>query len=90
MSWSTTKLGTKNEVRKQIEEDLDRCAANYKDQEEEKDVLAAKERALSAIDELNAGPNYNGVQVTANGSRSSYGMTMSVQVQAMQLQLPAS
>lgn len=92
MSWSVYKTGTKDKVRAACEAEFDRCAKMYEGKEEERDVRAAKECALSAIDELDMsstaydppGSTY-GVDVKANGSRGSYSTTIAVNVTRVQL-----
>ena len=91
MSWSVYAMGTKEAVKAKVAADLDACAKNYAGKEEEKDVLMAKERTLSAIDELGLGPTpYNktpGVSVKANGSRSTYSCSINVDLMVISLEL---
>lgn len=74
MSWSIEVTGTKAGAAKKVSEGLDKIAANYKGQEEAKDVLAAKERILSLIaaaDLTSDGyADWNVVIVKAGGSHS--------------------
>lgn len=91
MSWSVYKTGTKEKVRAACEAEFDRCAKMYEGQEEEKDVLAAKERTLSAIDGLNvaadpySGGGDYGVDVAASGSRGTTTVDLHVAVKRVAL-----
>lgn len=91
MSWSVNRIGSKEKVREAVVVELDRAAASYAGKEEEKDVLTAKERILSAIEELDMSPDpyvagsTSAVQVSANGSRSGYSATISIHVQRVAL-----
>lgn len=85
MSWSLTKIGTKEKVRDAAAAEFDRCAAMYAGKEEEKDVLAVKERALAAIDELDTSAPGVGINLTASGSRGSWSTSFSLQVQRVDL-----
>lgn len=84
MSWSVSKMGSKDKVREAVAKDFDRCAANYAGKEEEQDVLAVKERALAAIDELDT-PAGIGVSISASGSRGAWSTTFTLQVQRIEL-----
>jgi hypothetical protein len=84
MSWSVSYIGTKDKVRAACEASLDTTAKSYEGKEEQKDVLAAKERILAAIDGLNvdepsATGTTTGIKVDANGSRTD-GMYCSIQI----------
>jgi len=52
MSWSVSSVGTREDVKKNAAEWFDTAAMNYKGTEEEKDIMTAKERALSVVDEI--------------------------------------
>lgn len=84
MSWSTSKMGTKAEVKDAVLADLDICAKGYAGTEEEKDILLAKERLASAID----GFTSDAIQVDASGSRGSGWFTLSLQIKGLSLVLP--
>lgn len=89
MSWSTNRTGTPAAVSAAITEDLTKAAAGYAGKTEEKDVLAALAAIQSAIVEMDIKPSEFypnwGVAVAANGSRSSYGVTMNVSVTRVSL-----
>lgn len=92
MSWSANRIGTVPAVSTAIALELDKCASNYKGQTEEQDVLAAKTAVLSALSEMNVAPdNYSpsgyGVDVKCNGSRSTYSVTINVQITRVALTL---
>lgn len=49
MSWGVKAVGTKGAVQAELEKQFDAAAKTYEGTEEEKDVLAVKERALAAV-----------------------------------------
>ena len=65
MSWSVERVGTRAAVAAAVAADFDKCAACYAGQEEEQDVLAAKVRALSAIEGITIEPYANGIRALA-------------------------
>lgn len=74
MSWGIEITGSKEGVKKKLTADLDKVAEGYKDKEEAKDIVAAKERLLALVDACDLTPepysNWNAVIVKANGSHS--------------------
>lgn len=79
MSWSVSASGKdKAQVRDEAAARFDQAALNYKGTEEEKDIVQAKERALSMLDELDltidVGPGDPpwAANVYCYGSRSTY------------------
>jgi hypothetical protein len=86
MSWGISRIGSKEKVLALIAEDFDKAAAQYKGKEEERDVLAVKERAISAVNDLKLEEFANAVQVTANGSRSDgWSASFNLNVQRVRL-----
>lgn len=87
MSWSVNAIGTKDKVRAKVEADFDNAAKSYAGQEEEKDVLAAKDRCLSSIDEMQTDEHANAIKVECSGSRSTWSMSMKVEVQRVRIDI---
>jgi hypothetical protein len=85
MSWSLSESGSKDNVREACTIAFDLSAKQYAGKEEEKDVLAVKERVLSAIDALDVAPDgyaekgYS-VKVNAYGSRGASATTLHAEV----------
>jgi hypothetical protein len=83
MSWSISRTASKEKVLAVLAEDFDKAAAQYAGKEEEKDVLAVKDRAIAAVNDLKLDTDWaNAVKVEASGSRSdgwSANLTLSVQ-----------
>lgn len=73
MSWSVSAAGTKDEVRAAITAQFDSCAKHYEGQEEGKDIDAARERAMTALDELDLGIGMAEGQPARNASVSAWG-----------------
>lgn len=86
MSWNVCMLGTQEKVRAACEEQFEKQAQHYAGKEEEQDIITAKARALSMIDELDLKPDPwsphsgYGVSIVASGSRSSYDSSIKVEV----------
>lgn len=74
MSWGIDINGTKEGSAKFAAAELDRIAAGYAGKEEEKDILAVKERVLSLIAAMDLTKDsyidWNAVTVKASGSHS--------------------
>jgi hypothetical protein len=87
MSWSITMMGTREKVREACDSEFDKSAKAYAGQEEEKDVLSAKERCLSAIDSLKLDEFGNAVSVRCSGSRSTYSCNINVSVERISLKV---
>jgi hypothetical protein len=90
MSWSVLKMGTREKVRLAVEADFDKHARSYEGTEEERDLIAAKERVLSAIDATSvAGDSYSpdgyGVSVDCSGTRSVYNVNIRLDVKRIAL-----
>lgn len=79
MSWSLKVQGTKSEIKNKAAVEFDRAAKMYEGQEEEKDVLAVKERMLVEVEQFpdnvlapdSVAPNGYDVTVYAYGSRTA-------------------
>ena len=93
MSWSISKTGTKTKVMDAVGKALDAAALPYAGTDEEKDILAVRERAMNALMNFDlqpdpvmmlAGSTY-GVSVEAHGSRSSYGVTVALEIKRIVL-----
>lgn len=85
MSWSVHMSGVKEKVRSACEDQFEKQAANYAGKEEEQDIIMAKQRTLSMLDDLDVrvdqfATHGYGVKVSASGSRSSYHTTISIEV----------
>lgn len=93
MSWSLQHVGHPTTIRQAVSNSFDAAAAGYKGKVEELDVLAAKDRALAALDEAiasgmkclepnphNQAPKGYQVRVSAYGSHSDpeWGLDVSV------------
>lgn len=90
MSWSLDKKGTVEKVREAVIAEFDRCAAQYAGKEEEKDVLAVKERTLVALAEFaEALPSQyaNAVSVVASGSHGVGWMSLKVDITSLRLEI---
>lgn len=70
MSWSIEVVGTKAGVAKHVAESLDKTAKMYEGKEEAKDVHAAKERILAAVEAMDLEGQGYAVKVSASGSQS--------------------
>lgn len=94
MSWSIQRTGTREAVATAVAADLDKSAAQYEGHEEQKDILAAKERILAVIAGLDMTPDtwcpVYGVQVTASGSASKYSSNIHIGVTRIALTLDAA
>jgi len=75
MSWSVSRIGTREAVIRDVTADFDKCAANYPGKPEGEDILKIKAIVLGSIETLDLkadgyAVNGWGVKVSANGSRS--------------------
>jgi hypothetical protein len=87
MSWVVSRQGSPGRVKEVASKDFDDRAAQYAGQEEQTDVLAAKERALSALDNLKIDEFGNGVSVDCSGSRSEFFTNIRIDVKRIHLDL---
>lgn len=85
MSWSITVVGAKDALKVELEQQFDKAAKNYAGTEEEKDVLAVKERALAAVESFTPTDYLNGLKVDAAGSRYSGGVNFRLEVTPQRL-----
>lgn len=87
MSWSLEKKGTVEKVREAVIAEFDRCAAMYAGKEEEKDVLAVKERALASLGEFKPDVFLNAIGVVASGSRGPNWTTIKLEITTFHLEI---
>ena len=81
MSWSVSTKGSKEDAMKNAAQQFDSQAVNYIGNDEQRDIYVAKERALSAIEQLSLDPATQDVNVSAYGSRSTVdGKPISVEI----------
>lgn len=86
MSWSVNKMGDKDKVRAACVEEFEKCANRYTGTDEERDILAARERVLSCLDAMTLDPGF-GVKVECSGSRSQFWLNLKAEVGRIELLL---
>lgn len=74
MSWSIAAVGTKEDAKKSVADQMDKVAANYAGKPEADDVRACRDRILGLIEATALGKegetDWNAVKVFASGSHS--------------------